>query len=136
AREPGIHEHRLGHNRHLPVFMASGFAAARCPGMTKPGRCRALLRRLAQPHDLAAAPPAAAAEIIGGEDLGDLHRVHRRARTQVAVTAMSGSRILRVSTAIFHSSLVEPPSMNSAICGMTLNAICLVRCSGLIWSLT
>ena len=57
-------------------------------------------------------------------------------RTQVAVTAMSGSRILRVSTAIFHSSLVEPSSMKTSICGMTLNAICLVNCSGLIGSLT
>ena len=52
------------------------------------------------------------------------------------MTAMSGSRILRVSTAIFHSSLVEPSSMKMSICGIALNAICLVNCSGLIGSLT
>ena len=48
-------------------------------------------------------------------------------RTQVAVTWMSRSRIFRVSTAIFHSSLVEPSSMNRSMCGITLNAICLVN---------
>ncbi len=50
-------------------------------------------------------------------------------RTQVATTAMSGSRILRVSTAIFHSSFVDPSSMNLSMCGITLKAMVLVNCS-------
>jgi hypothetical protein len=50
-------------------------------------------------------------------------------RTQVATTAMSGSRILRVSTAIFHSSFVKPSAMNLSMWGMQLKAIGLVNCS-------
>ena len=57
-------------------------------------------------------------------------------RTQVAWTAMLGSRILRVSTDIFHSSLVAPSSMNTSMWGITLKAICLVKRSRLIGSLT
>ena len=57
-------------------------------------------------------------------------------RTQVANTLMSGSRIFRVSTAIFHSSLVDPSSMNVSMWGMQLKAICLVNTSVLIGSLT
>ena len=57
-------------------------------------------------------------------------------RTQVAETAISGSRIFRVSTTIFHSSLVDPSSMKISICGMTLKAIRFVNCSGLIGSFT
>ena len=48
-------------------------------------------------------------------------------RTQVAVSLILGSRIFLVSTTIFHSSLVEPSSMKTSICGMTLKAICLVN---------
>ena len=43
---------------------------------------------------------------------------------------MFGSRIFLVSTTIFHSSLVEPSSMNLSICGMQLKAISLVNCCG------
>ena len=57
-------------------------------------------------------------------------------RTQVACTLMSGSRILRVSTAIFHSSLVAPSSMKRSICGMTLKAIGLVNSCAVGWSPT
>ena len=57
-------------------------------------------------------------------------------RTQVASTWMSGSRILRVSTTIFHSSLVEPSSMNLSMWGMQLKAISLVNCCGGICSFT
>jgi len=46
------------------------------------------------------------------------------ARTVVAVIGNVGSpRILRVSSIIFHSSLVYPPSMKRSICGMQLKAI-------------
>mgnify|MGYP003694542861 CR=1 FL=1 len=38
-------------------------------------------------------------------------------RTQVAVSLIFGSRIFLVSTIIFHSSLVEPSSMKTSICG-------------------
>ena len=41
-----------------------------------------------------------------------------------------GIEIFLVSTTIFHSSLVEPSSMKMSICGITLNAICLVNSSG------
>ena len=51
-------------------------------------------------------------------------------RTQVACTAMFGSRIFFVSTTIFHSSLVEPSSRNLSMCGMQLKAISLVNCCG------
>ena len=44
-------------------------------------------------------------------------------RTQVATSLILGSRIFLVSTTIFHSSLVDPSSMNTSICGMTLNAM-------------
>ena len=44
-------------------------------------------------------------------------------RTQVAVSLILGSRIFLVSTTIFHSSLVEPSSMKTSICGMTLKAM-------------
>ena len=57
-------------------------------------------------------------------------------RTQVAVTMMFGSRIFFVSTIIFHSSLVEPSSMKTSMCGMTLKAICLVKCEGALGSPT
>ena len=45
-------------------------------------------------------------------------------RTQVAVTLIFGSTIFFVSATIFHSSLVEPSSMKTSICGITLKAIC------------
>ena len=48
-------------------------------------------------------------------------------RTQLAHTSMFGSKIFLVSTTIFHSSLVVPSSMNLSMCGMQLNAICLVN---------
>jgi hypothetical protein len=48
-------------------------------------------------------------------------------RTQVAVTLIFGSRIFLVSTTIFHSSLVEPSSRKTSMCGITLKAICLVN---------
>ena len=57
-------------------------------------------------------------------------------RTQVAITEMSGSRIFRVSTTIFHSSLVAPSSMNLSMCGMQLKAISLVNCCGALLSCT
>ena len=38
-------------------------------------------------------------------------------RTQVAVSLIFGSRIFFVSATIFHSSLVEPSSMKTSICG-------------------
>ena len=57
-------------------------------------------------------------------------------RTQVATSLMSGSRILRISTDIFHSSLVNPSSMKLSICGITLKAIGLVNCSATNGSLT
>ena len=57
-------------------------------------------------------------------------------RTHWATTAMSGSRIFLVSTAIFHSSFVNPSSMKTSICGITLKAICLVNCSLAIGSFT
>src|SRR5690606_39793756 len=44
-------------------------------------------------------------------------------RTQVALSLILGSRIFLVSTTIFHSSLVDPSSMKTSICGMTLKAI-------------
>ena len=44
-------------------------------------------------------------------------------RTQVATSLILGSKIFLVSAAIFHSSLVKPSSMNTSICGMTLNAM-------------
>ena len=57
-------------------------------------------------------------------------------RTQVANTAMAGSRIFFVSCTIFHSSFVEPSSMNTSMCGMQLKAISFVNCSGLLGSFT
>ena len=45
-------------------------------------------------------------------------------RTQVAVTLIDLSRIFLVSATIFHSSLVEPSSRKTSICGITLKAIC------------
>ncbi len=56
-------------------------------------------------------------------------------RTQVAVTSISGSRILRVSAVIFHSSFVYPSMPVSAptklsMCGMTLKAMRLVNFDG------
>ena len=57
-------------------------------------------------------------------------------RTQVATTSMSGSRIFLVSTDIFHSSLVNPSSMKTSMCGITLKAICLVKFSRVIGSFT
>ena len=39
----------------------------------------------------------------------------------------AGIRRVVVSTTIFHSSLVEPSSRKSSMCGMTLKAICLVK---------
>ncbi len=57
-------------------------------------------------------------------------------RTQVACTLMAGSRIFLVSTTIFHSSLVEPSSMKTSMCGITLKAICLVNFSGRTGSFT
>src|SRR6266550_759082 len=57
-------------------------------------------------------------------------------RTQVAVTLILGSRIFLVSTTIFHSSLVEPSSRKLSMCGMTLNAICLVNFTGSLESPT
>ena len=44
-------------------------------------------------------------------------------RTQVAVSLIFGSRIFLVSATIFHSSLVEPSSMKTSICGMRLKAM-------------
>ena len=57
-------------------------------------------------------------------------------RTQVAWTLISGSRILRVSTAIFHSSFVDPSSMKRSICGMQLKAIGLVNSCAVTGSCT
>ena len=44
-------------------------------------------------------------------------------RTQVATSLILGSRIFLVSATIFHSSLVNPSSMNTSICGITLKAM-------------
>src|SRR5256885_6591392 len=44
-------------------------------------------------------------------------------RTQVAVSLILGSRIFLVSATIFHSSWVEPSSMKSPMCGITLNVM-------------
>ena len=51
-------------------------------------------------------------------------------RTQVAVTLILGSRIFFVSATIFHSSLVDPSSRKTSICGITLKAICLGNFDG------
>ena len=48
-------------------------------------------------------------------------------RTQVAVSLILGSSIFLVSATIFHSSLVEPSSRKTSICGMTLKAMRLVN---------
>src|SRR3546814_20627496 len=43
-------------------------------------------------------------------------------RTQVAVTFTLGSRIFLVSATIFHSSLVEPSSRQTSICGIKIGS--------------
>ena len=55
--------------------------------------------------------------------MADEHRHTHAGRGNLDVGIEDLARL----TAIFHSSLVEPSSMNKSMCGMTLKAICLVN---------